>query len=69
MRAVTTGYVKLCPTQYFRGYTFFSAKLCVSELHDLATGLRDTHLREMAEVAHALARALATTEDELRGAR
>lgn len=54
---LTTGYVKLCPTRYFRGYTFFAAKHCVAELHDLAAATRDAHLREMAEVAHALARA------------
>lgn len=54
---LATGYVRLCPTQYFRGYTFFPTKECVPELHDLPTGVRDIHLREMAEVAHALARA------------
>jgi diadenosine tetraphosphate (Ap4A) HIT family hydrolase len=54
---LTTGYVKLCRTQYFRGYTFFAAKTCVAELHDLPTAERDVHLREMAEVAHAVARA------------
>jgi diadenosine tetraphosphate (Ap4A) HIT family hydrolase len=52
-----TGFVKLCSTQYFRGYTFFNAKACVAELHDLPVAERDAHLREMAEVAHALARA------------
>ena len=52
-----TGYVKLLPTQYFRGYTLFSAKLCVSELHELPSSVRDVHLREMAEVAHAVVRA------------
>jgi diadenosine tetraphosphate (Ap4A) HIT family hydrolase len=51
---LTTGYVKLCPTQYFRGYTFFAAKQCVAELNDLSGGTRDVHLHEMAEVAHAL---------------
>jgi diadenosine tetraphosphate (Ap4A) HIT family hydrolase len=54
---LTTGHVKLLTTQYFRGYTVFSSKLCVPELHDLPSILRDAHLREMAEVAHALARA------------
>jgi diadenosine tetraphosphate (Ap4A) HIT family hydrolase len=54
---VGTGYVKLCRTQYFRGYTFFAAKLCVPEVYDLPAPVRDAHLHEMAEVAHALARA------------
>jgi diadenosine tetraphosphate (Ap4A) HIT family hydrolase len=32
-------------------------KVCVPELHDLPVAVRDAHLQEMAEVAHALARA------------
>jgi diadenosine tetraphosphate (Ap4A) HIT family hydrolase len=54
---LTTGYVKLLPTQYFRGYTLFNSKVCVAELHDLPPVVRDAHLREMAEVAHAVYRA------------
>ena len=54
---LATGYVKLLPTQYFRGYTLFTAKLCVPEVYDLPTDTRATHLHEMAEVAHAVARA------------
>jgi diadenosine tetraphosphate (Ap4A) HIT family hydrolase len=54
---LATGYVKLLTTQYFRGYTVLSAKLCVRELHDLPSDIRVTHLHEMAEVAHAVARA------------
>jgi len=54
---LSTGYVKLLPTQYFRGYTLFSAKLCVREVHDLPSDTRGRHLHEMAEVGHALARA------------
>jgi diadenosine tetraphosphate (Ap4A) HIT family hydrolase len=54
---LATGYVTLRPTQYFRGYTVFSAKSCVREIYDLPPAERDAHLREMAEVAHALARA------------
>ena len=54
---LTTGYVKLLTTQYFRGYTVFSSKLCVAELHELPAAVRDVHLGEMAEVAHALYRA------------
>jgi diadenosine tetraphosphate (Ap4A) HIT family hydrolase len=54
---LSTGYVSLCATQHFVGYTFFSTKLCVPEIHDLAKATRTVHLHEMAEVAHALARA------------
>jgi diadenosine tetraphosphate (Ap4A) HIT family hydrolase len=54
---LTTGYVKLLPTQYFRGYTLFSAKLCVREVYDLPPDVRAVHLHEMAEVAHAVERA------------
>ncbi len=52
-----TGYVKLNPMQYFRGYTTFTATRCVPELHHLSNGERDRFLHEMAEVAHALWRA------------
>jgi hypothetical protein len=31
-----TGYVNLAPTQYYRGATFFVAKVCVRELHQLS---------------------------------
>jgi diadenosine tetraphosphate (Ap4A) HIT family hydrolase len=54
---LSTGYLSLCATQHFVGYTFFFAKLCVPEIHDLPAESRTTHLHEMAEVAHALARA------------
>ncbi len=54
-----TGYVKLPPTQYFRGYVTFSAKTCVPELHDLAAAERLQFLAEMASVAHATWRAFA----------
>jgi diadenosine tetraphosphate (Ap4A) HIT family hydrolase len=54
---LSTGYVKLQPTQYFHGYTLFSAKLCVRELHDLPSEVRGRHLHEMAEVGHAVVRA------------
>jgi diadenosine tetraphosphate (Ap4A) HIT family hydrolase len=52
-----SGYVKLHPTQYFRGYTLFTAKRCVPEVYDLPRDERDVHLHEMAEVVHAVARA------------
>jgi diadenosine tetraphosphate (Ap4A) HIT family hydrolase len=54
---LTTGYVVLHPTQYFRGYTLFVARTCAPELHALERDERDEFLREMAEVAHAVARA------------
>jgi diadenosine tetraphosphate (Ap4A) HIT family hydrolase len=52
-----TGYVRLHPTQYFRGYTLFAATQCAPELHSLDRTTRDQFLHEMAEVAHAIARA------------
>jgi diadenosine tetraphosphate (Ap4A) HIT family hydrolase len=51
---LTTGYVTLCATQYFRGYTFFAARRCVPEIYDLPLDERATHLHEMVEVAQAL---------------
>jgi diadenosine tetraphosphate (Ap4A) HIT family hydrolase len=54
---LTTGYVKVHEIRYFRGYTFFVAKDCVAELHELEVDARDTHLAEMAEVAHAVVEA------------
>jgi diadenosine tetraphosphate (Ap4A) HIT family hydrolase len=53
-----TGYVTLNPTQYYAGATFFVAKRCVAELHDLAPDERATHLLEMAAVAAAVFRAV-----------
>lgn len=54
-----TGYVKLSPTQYFRGATFFVAKACVRELHELSRPDRRSHLMEMSEVAAAVFTAFA----------
>ena len=54
---LTTGYVTLCATQYFRGYTVFASRRCVREIYDLPGSERAAHLREMVEVAHALDRA------------
>jgi diadenosine tetraphosphate (Ap4A) HIT family hydrolase len=54
-----TGYVTICATQYFRGYTFFEAKSCVREIYDLPRAERDLHLHEMTEVARAIASAFA----------
>jgi diadenosine tetraphosphate (Ap4A) HIT family hydrolase len=52
----TTGYVNLADVQYHEGYTIFSAKRCVNELHELPGDERDTYLREMAVVAEAVFR-------------
>jgi diadenosine tetraphosphate (Ap4A) HIT family hydrolase len=49
-----TGYVKLARTQYYRGATFFVAKACVAELHELSRAERRAHLMEMSEVAAAV---------------
>jgi len=54
-----TGYVKLAPTQYYRGATFFVAKVCVKELHELDRATRHAHLIEMSEVAAAVCEAFA----------
>ena len=55
---LATGYVTLRPTQYFRGYTVFSARSRACARSTIfRPPQRDAHLREMAEVAHALARA------------
>src|SRR5262249_44121657 len=53
----TTGYVNLGDVQYHEGYTVFSAKWCVNELHELPGDERDAYLREMAAVAEAVFRA------------
>lgn len=52
-----TGYVQLHRLQYYRGYTFFSAKSCIAELHQLPGDERRLFLHEMSEVAHAVWRA------------
>jgi diadenosine tetraphosphate (Ap4A) HIT family hydrolase len=51
-----TGVVRLNPTQYHRGATFFVATSCVVELHDLDRETRALHLEEMAQVAEAVFR-------------
>lgn len=52
------GYVWLNPTQYHRGATFFVARQCVAELHELEPASRRDHLMEMAAVATAIQRAV-----------
>jgi diadenosine tetraphosphate (Ap4A) HIT family hydrolase len=44
----------LNPTQYHRGATFFVARSCVREIHELPAGERTAHLAEMVAVAHAV---------------
>jgi diadenosine tetraphosphate (Ap4A) HIT family hydrolase len=56
---LATGYVKVHKIRYFYGYTFFVAKQCAAELHELETVDRDAHLAEMSEVAHAVFEAFA----------
>jgi diadenosine tetraphosphate (Ap4A) HIT family hydrolase len=56
---LTTGYVKLMPNQYFGGSTFFQAKTCVAELHQLPRSERARFLHEMVEVSTAIMRAFA----------
>jgi len=55
---IGTGYVRLNPTQYYRGATFFICRVCVAELHELPAELRSAHLEEMAQVAHAVFQAV-----------
>jgi diadenosine tetraphosphate (Ap4A) HIT family hydrolase len=54
----TAGYVVLNATQYYRGATFFIARQCVAELHELDADERQRHLMEMAAVAAAVQRAV-----------
>ena len=48
------GYVWLNRTQYHEGATFYVAKRCVAELHELQPSERQGHLMEMAAVAAAV---------------
>lgn len=50
-----TGYVFLSSKwQYFKGYTFFVSKMCVSELHLMPTDFRKLFLYEMTIVSEAV---------------
>jgi diadenosine tetraphosphate (Ap4A) HIT family hydrolase len=51
---LSAGYVWLNPCQYFPGSTFYVARRCVTELHELPVDERQTHLMEMAAVAAAV---------------
>lgn len=48
------GHVWLNPAQYYEGATFYVAKSCVAELHELGPHERSVHLMEMAGVAAAV---------------
>ena len=56
---LSTGHVGLNPNQHYRGYTFFSARQCVPELHVLSIDERTSFLHDMAVVSHAVFRAFA----------
>jgi diadenosine tetraphosphate (Ap4A) HIT family hydrolase len=50
-----TGYVFLSKRwQYFKGYTFFVSKLCVSELHFMPVEFRVKFMLEMTIVSEAV---------------
>lgn len=53
---LASGYVRLNPTQYHRGATFFVARQCVSELHELEGDDRVEHLLDLVAVAEAVHR-------------
>lgn len=54
---LSAGYVRLAPTQYFPGSTFFVAKQCVREIYLLDRETQQQHLAEMAGVAEAVSTA------------
>ena len=51
---LSAGYVWLNPCQYFPGSTFYVARRCVAELHEMPRVERAAHLLEMADVAAAI---------------
>src|SRR6478752_4967349 len=51
---LSAGYVWLNPCQYYVGSTFYVARRCVAELHELPVSERQAHLMEMTEVAAAI---------------
>lgn len=54
VKELRSGYVFLCDYQFFKGYTIFSSKIHVSELHKLGKKQRKLFLEEMALVAEAV---------------
>ncbi len=53
---LASGYVRLKPTQYHRGATFFVARRCVVELHELVGADREDHMLDLVAVAEAVHR-------------
>jgi diadenosine tetraphosphate (Ap4A) HIT family hydrolase len=53
---LASGFVRLNPTQYHRGATFFVARRCVVELHELEGDERIEHLLDLAAVTEAVHR-------------
>ena len=51
---LSAGYVWLNPCQYFPGSTFYVARRCVAELHEMPRVDSAAHLLEMADVAAAI---------------
>ncbi len=58
-----TGYVFISSKwQYFRGYTFFVSKMCISELHLMPIDFRKKFLFEMTVVSEAVQNAFDATK-------
>ncbi|MDF7672218.1 HIT family protein [Lactobacillus sp. ESL0701] len=55
VKELSTGYVVLGDTQYFKGYTLFLCKKHVTELHFLPRKYQDLFLHEMSLVSEAVA--------------
>ncbi|VDG20686.1 HIT family protein [Lactiplantibacillus mudanjiangensis] len=55
VRELTSGYVVLADSQYFKGYTLFLAKAHVTELHLMTPAQKTRFLIEMSWVAEACA--------------
>lgn len=51
---LSSGIVRLNPTQYYQGAAFFVARRCVAELHELTDKERAAFLEEMTVVARAV---------------
>ncbi|WP_338231391.1 HIT family protein [Companilactobacillus muriivasis] len=53
VKELSTGYVVLADSQYFRGYTLFLAKEHVTELHLMVPEVKDRFMKEMSWVSEA----------------
>jgi diadenosine tetraphosphate (Ap4A) HIT family hydrolase len=56
VKELSTGYVVLADSQYFRGYTLFLAKEHVTELHLMSPATKTQFMLEMSWVAEACAK-------------